>query len=133
VKVVLDTNVFISGIYFTGPPYKILQAWREGKIQLVISYEILDEYQRVGEILSEGHPDVDLKPILDYVIQHAVINSSPPLPEGVCDDPDDDKFLACALASRSNIVVSGERHLLKVSGYRNIEVIKPRDFVDLHL
>jgi putative PIN family toxin of toxin-antitoxin system len=45
VRVVLDTNVFISGIFFAGPPYRILEAWRDGTIQLVVSQEILEEYQ----------------------------------------------------------------------------------------
>jgi putative PIN family toxin of toxin-antitoxin system len=132
VKVVLDTNVFVSGVFFSGPPFKILQNWRDGKIQLVISSEILDEYRRVGEILVEEHPAIDLEPMLEYVIHKAVVFSAPPLPERVCDDPDDDKFLACALASGSNLVVSGDKHLLKVSGYQNIEVLKPRDFLDKH-
>jgi uncharacterized protein len=133
VKVVLDTNVFVSGVFFSGPPFQILQAWRDGKIQLVISPEILDEYRRVGEILAEEHPAIDLEPMLEYVIHNAVVFSAPPLPKGVCDDPDDDKFFACALASGSNLVVSGDRHLLRVSGYQNIEVLKPRDFLDKHL
>jgi putative PIN family toxin of toxin-antitoxin system len=133
VKVVLDTNVFVSGVFFSGPPFQILQAWRNGKIQLIISPEILDEYQRVGEILAEGHPAIDLGPMLEYVIHNAVVFSAPPLPERVCDDPDDDKFLACALASGSNLVVSGDRHLLKVSGYQNIEVLKPRGFLGKYL
>ena len=132
-KVVLDTNVFVSGVFFSGPPFQILQAWRNGKIQLIISPEILDEYQRVGEILAEGHPAIDLEPMLEYVIHNAVVFSAPPLPERVCDDPDDDKFLVCALASGSNLVVSGDRHLLKVSGYQNIEVLKPRGFLDKYL
>lgn len=132
-KVVLDTNVFVSGVFFSGPPFQILEAWRNGEIQLVVSPEILDEYRRVGEILAEEHPAVNLEPMLKYVIQHAVVFSVPPLPEKVCEDPDDDKFLACALASESNLVVSGDKHLLKVSGYQNIEVLKPRDFLDNHL
>jgi putative PIN family toxin of toxin-antitoxin system len=45
VKVVLDTNVFVSGVFFKGPPHWILLAWRDGKLQLVISPEILDEYR----------------------------------------------------------------------------------------
>jgi predicted nucleic acid-binding protein len=56
-----------------------------------------------------------------------------PLPETVCEDPDDDKFLACALASASTVVISGDKHLLKVSGYRNLEVLNPRDFVNKYL
>jgi putative PIN family toxin of toxin-antitoxin system len=133
VKVVLDTNVFISGIFFSGPPFHILEAWRNGKIQLVVSPGILDEYRRVGEILAWENPGVDLEPMLEYVIENAVVFSASPLPEKVCEDPDDDKFLACALASESNLVVSGDKHLLKVSGYKSIEVLKPRDFLDNHL
>jgi predicted nucleic acid-binding protein len=56
--------------------------------------------------------------------------SAPPLAEGICDDPDDDKFLACALASESRIIVSGDKHLLKVSGYKGIEVLRPRKFLE---
>jgi len=55
------------------------------------------------------------------------------LPEPVCDDPDDDKFLACAIAGKCNVIVSGDKHVLKVSGYRGIEVVRPRKFVDEYL
>jgi putative PIN family toxin of toxin-antitoxin system len=133
VKVILDTNVFVSGIFFSGPPYQILKAWQDGKFQLAVSYEILDEYRRVGEILAEDHPAINLAPILEYVIQNAVIYAAPPLTEMVCEDPDDDKFLACALTSGSTVIVSGDKHLLKASGYGEIEVLKPRDFVNRHL
>jgi putative PIN family toxin of toxin-antitoxin system len=133
VKAVLDTNVFISGVFFSGPPYQILEAWRDGKIQLVVSPDILDEYRRVGEILAEDHPGIEFKPMLDYMIQNAEIYAAPPLPATVCDDPDDDKFLACALAGGNTVIVSGDKHLLKVSGYRGIEVLKPRNFVESYL
>lgn len=132
-KVILDTNVLVSGIFFSGTPYRILRAWRDGKIQIVLSPEILDEYRRVGEILAVEHPNIDLKPILDYVVRNAEVYNAAPLPESVCEDPDDDKFLACALASESTVIVSGDKHLLKVSGYRNIVILKPRDFIDRYL
>ena len=132
-KVILDTNVFVSGVFLSGPPFQILAAWREGRVQLVISPDILEEYRRVGEILAEDHPGVRFESILEFVIQNALLVSSPPLPEGVCADPDDDKFLACALASESDIVVSGDRHLLKVSGYQDSKVLKPHEFPEKHL
>lgn len=47
-KVILDTNVFMSGIFFSGPPYEILNAWRGERLSLLVSVEILDEYRRVG-------------------------------------------------------------------------------------
>jgi putative PIN family toxin of toxin-antitoxin system len=129
-KVVMDTNVFISGVFFSGPPYKIIQAWQSGEFELVVSHEILGEYRRVGEILAEEHPNIDLSPMLNFVIAHAKVYKPVKLEERVCEDPDDDKFIACALSSGSRIIISGDKHLLKVSGYQGIEVLKPREFVD---
>ena len=129
-RIVLNTNVFVSGVFFSGPPYQILKAWRNGKVQLVISQEILEEYQRVGETLAYQFPGVDLGPILELVTVKAELTQAPRLPEPVCDDPDDDKFLACALASNSEVIISGDKHLLKVSGYCGINILRPRKFLD---
>jgi len=63
-KVVLDTNVFISGVFFSGPPYQILKAWRDGKIQLILSEKIFEEYFRVAGVLSERFPNIQLGPSL---------------------------------------------------------------------
>lgn len=132
-KIVLDTNVFISGIFFSGPPFQILKAWRDRRIQIALSEEILQEYQRVGETLAARHPGVHLGSILDLLSVEADLFSSPDLPNPVCEDRTDDKFLACALAARARIVVSGDRHLLKVNHYRDIEVMKPQEFVHRYL
>lgn len=132
-KVVMDTNVFVSGVFFSGPPYQILKAWQSGEFELVVSPEILDEYRRVGEILAEERPSIDLSPILTFVVEHAKVYKPVRLKEPVCEDPDDDKFFACALASESKIIISGDKHLLKVSGYEGIEVLKPREFVGRYL
>lgn len=132
-KVVMDTNVFVSAVFFSGPPYQILNAWRSGDFELAISQEILDEYRRVGEILAEEYSNIGLNPILKFVIEHAKIYKPVKLNEPVCEDPDDDKFFACALASGSEIIISGDKHLLKVSGYEGIDVLKPREFVDRYL
>jgi len=67
VKVILDTNVFMSGVFFSGPPHLILNAWRDGVIRLVISQDILNGYRRVGEAFSDDFPSIDLRPILDLV------------------------------------------------------------------
>lgn len=132
-NIVLDTNVFISGIFFSGPPYQILKAWRDGEVQLVISPEILEEYQRVAEMLGEKSTGVDIGPILDLLTVEAKLVSAPSLPDPVCVDPDDDKFLACALASKTRLVISGDKHLLKTTGYQGIQVMRRQKFVDRYL
>ena len=129
-RIVLDTNVFVSGVFFRGPPYEILKAWQDDRFQLLISQEILQEYREVGEALAKRFSGVDLSPILELLIVKAELTESPSLLEAVCDDPEDDKFLACALAGNSKLIISGDKHLLKISGYRGIKVIKPRKFFD---
>jgi len=133
VKIVLDTNVFVSGVFFSGPPYLILKAWKDQKLQIVVSLEILDEYYRVGEELSIRFSEIDLNPALELVADRAELIEAAILDEAVCDDPDDDKFFACAIAGGANIIVSGDKHLLKMSGYKGIKVVKPRQFVDEYL
>ena len=132
-KVILDTNAFVSGVFFSGPPYRILEAWRKGEFELIMSSDILDEYRRVATVLAEQFPPVDLQRILEFVEKEATFFDAPALPEQLCDDPDDDKFLACALASDSKTIVSGDKHLLRVSGYRGIQVHKPKAFIDAYI
>ena len=129
----MDTNVLVSGIFFSGPPFQILNAWQQQKLQLVLSPEILAEYQRVAIILGEKYKRVDLQPILDLITVNSDIVAPLPLSEAVTDDPDDEMFIACAVASNTKIVVSGDKHLLDVDGYRGIRVLKPRIFVDTYL
>jgi predicted nucleic acid-binding protein len=71
-----------------------------------------------------------LDPIIDFLVVGALVVSAPALPEQICADPDDDKFLACAIASAMPLIVSGDRHLLEVNGYRGIRILRPRDFLD---
>lgn len=132
-KVILDTNVFISGVFFSGAPHAILDAWHQKKITLVLSEEILEEYRRVGDELARTFPAIDPRPALDLVAIHAKIVEAPPLSVPVCTDPDDDKFLACAIASNTKIITSGDKALLRTSGYAGIEVMTPRAFVDRYL
>lgn len=132
-RVILDTNVFVSGVFFSGPPHQILKAWRDGKLRLVISAEILEEYRRVGHALGEQFPAIDLGPLLDLVAVNAEMCPAQSLSAPVCVDPDDDKFFACAVVGKITVIVSGDKHLLQVSGYRNISVLKPREFVDAYL
>jgi len=119
----------ISGIYFSGPPGTILQAWRSGKFQLAVSIEILEEYLNVAERLASRYAGVEYEEIIGLLVQNAELLQASNLPEPVCEDPDDDKFLACALASNARIIVSGDSDLLKVSGYADIRVLTPKGFV----
>ena len=95
-KVVLDTNVLISGIYFGGIPGKILEAWGARRFQLLVSTEILQEYLNVVERLADQYAGVEYESVIGLIIQNAELVQTSDLPEPISKDPDDDKFLACA-------------------------------------
>lgn len=132
-KAILDTNVLISGIFFSGVPSDILSAWRKERIELIVSPEILEEYRRVGEEMEKKFPGIEVAPFLELVAIEATMVVAKRLSEEVCTDPDDDKFLACALSSKAKVICSGDKALLKTSGYRGIEVLTPRNFADRFL
>jgi len=133
VKVVLDTNVFVSGAFFSGPPYQILQAWRDGEIQILLSPAILEEYHRVMLELSARFSGIESPPLVDFLAVHSEIVLPPPLPPVIRDDPSDNKFLECALAGKAACIVSGDRHLLSLSQFKGITILKPRDFMHKYL
>jgi putative PIN family toxin of toxin-antitoxin system len=132
-KVVVDANVFISGVFFTGPPHQILDAWRRSSVQIVMTPEILTEYHDTGTELTAHFPDVELEPWLELCAVRSILVEAQPLEEQVCTDPDDDKFLACALAGRVSLIVSGDKALLRASGYKRLKVLTPRSFVNRYL
>jgi len=127
-RVVLDTNVLMSGIFFAGPPATILAAWADGELELLASVDILTEYRRVRDRLRKKSPSLDLDPVLDLVMRESRIVEQVLIPADACSDKDDLKFLACALGGNADCVVSGDRALLRASGYEGIEVMTPRHF-----
>ena len=123
----------MSSILFTGPPHQILLAWSDGRFELVFTSDIHEEYRRAAAELQQQFPRVDLMAALDLVLVNAHAFPSAVLEDRVCTDSDDDKFLACAVASGTGTIVSGDKHLLRVSGYRGIEVLRPRVFLERYL
>jgi uncharacterized protein len=129
-KVILDTNVLVSGIFFKGPPYRIFQIWKKGQLDIVISYEILEEYRRIIQDVSIQFPHIDISNLFEMITLKAHFTLSLALHPHICDDADDDKFFSAALASKTSIIISGDKHLLDKSGFSGINVMKPRNFLD---
>jgi len=122
--------VLISGLFFGGWPYRVLESWRDGLVEIVVSGAILEEYWVVARRLGREFPGVDAVPFLDLLSTRARLVEALGLPTPVCVDPADDKFLACALAGGARVIVSGDRGLQRVSGYRGIRVVAPRRFAE---
>jgi uncharacterized protein len=101
----------------------------DGAVELVLSPAILDEYQRIYARLTTGQPKLEARhPVLDLLAYSTLVPDSP-VEVAITQDPDDDKFLRCARDAGA-VLVSGDRHLLEVSGWAGVRVITPRTFLD---
>lgn len=127
-KVVLDTNVVMSAIFFGGDPLSIVRAAFSRRIELVASRAVLAEYREIAERLAEAYPGVSYKRPLSILESHIKVVKAATLPRQICRDSDDDAILACAIGAKAKIICSGDDDLLSLDGIRGIEILKPRDF-----
>ena len=129
-KVVLDTNVLISAILFGGKPRQILEKAIRGEIRLCLSEPILEELKGVLQRSKFDYSPEMIQVILTELTGIAdFVNPSKTI-DVVLDDPDDNRVLECAVEAEANYVITGDFHLLKLSGYRNIEVLNAGAFLE---
>lgn len=119
-RVVFDSNVYISAVLFDGPPRQILNAARQKKIVLVSSDEIINETARK---LKEKFlwPEFRVEQFVDQISKVAEISSTKEKIKVIADDADN-RILECAIAGSANIIISGDNHLLKLKVYKNIPI-----------
>lgn len=132
IRLVLDTNVLVSALFWSGVPAKILTFWRNKEIQLVFSQEILEEYTRVAFFIAQKRNISsldDVSAVLDMLTIDGELASPFFLKEQISADTDDEKFIECALGAQCPLIVSGDKHLLDISGYAGITVLKPAEFI----
>lgn len=128
-KAVIDTNVFVSS-FFGGKPKRIIDLWKQGRISLCLSAGILDEVVRVLQALGLGF-GTELEELLKFLAssQNIEFTRKTPRLKVVKKDPDDDKFIECAVALKADLIVSGDKALLAVGEYRGIPILSPADFL----
>jgi uncharacterized protein len=127
-RVVLDTNVYISAAILGRVCEEIVQTCRFSDLQVFISKDIIDE---IGDKLSckflwqDDQVNVFLESIMEFC-QIVKVNEKITY---IKDDPDDDKILECAVSADCDFIISGDKHLLKLRSYREIKILNPADFL----
>lgn len=125
-RVVLDTNVFVSGIVWDGNPEKVLNLWLQEKFTLFISPAVLLEILAVlakfklPASLINQFKDL-LENHAEKVIPHSRFN--------LCRDPKDNQFLNLCFACRADYLVSGDKDLLALRVFKGTKILKPREFL----
>jgi putative PIN family toxin of toxin-antitoxin system len=141
-RVVLDTNIIVSSLISkSGPPAQIIDAWRQLKFILITSPAILEEIRAILK-----HPrickkykiaDEDIDTLINLLNQFAfIVPGEANVAGAVPADPADEKFLACALDGQAtscstNLLVSGDHHLLDLKFYQYFPLVTARQFLEL--
>ena len=126
-KVVVDTNVFLSGILFGGNPKKVITSWLAKKYILCISPELK------AEIINKLRLKFDLSLQTIEIIEDALdLNSEKYIPRKkvyLCRDPQDNFLLELAQESRANYLISGDKLVLEIKQYKSTKIITPKEFL----
>lgn len=132
-KIVVDTNILVSALISPdGVSAQLLL--HEGAFQLLTSEAILAEVARVLHYdriqRRYGLNEALIQSYLAAIRSDSeVIEVTDPV-QGVSADPDDDKFLVCAVAGQADCIVSGDPHLTDLISYQGVPILKPRQFLD---
>ena len=134
IRVVLDTNVLLSGTFWTGASYRILEWVDKGKIVLILSDSIFEEYNRIvrsDEILDKKAYNPERVESIIKLLQKALFVQPEEKLKVVKEDPDDDKFIEAAVTGRAGFIISRDNHLLKLQRYKNIKILTLEEFLAL--
>jgi putative PIN family toxin of toxin-antitoxin system len=129
-RVVLDTNVFISGIFWEGNfCSQIIDKWRKGMFQLVSSPQLVEELADTLGSFKISMPEEMIEEWKNLIIENSIMVDPLVTIKAVKDDPEDDKFIEAAVYGEADFIVSQDKHLLKLKEYNKIKILKPEEAV----
>ena len=127
-KIVLDTNVFISGLFWEGNfCSQIISRWRNGDFELVSSKEIIEELVKTLKNFKISMSEEMIQEWINLIIKNAIFVEPSERIEIIKEDLSDNKFLEAAIAGNVDFIVSQDKHLLKLREYQNVKIIKPEE------
>lgn len=127
-KIVIDTNVIASAIFFGGRPKELIEHLVYRRVEAYASTEIISEYRETIEELSERYPNRPNNiPLTDILFAMKMVE--PTTHVDICRDPDDNKFIDCAIDGGCIYIVSGDKDLLSLKSYGDIEIVTVSDFL----
>ena len=132
IKVIVDTNIFISGLLCGGFPQKLLDAWEDGEFQLITSDKIIEELISVlDEPRFDDTIDEDDSARLISLIKRNAMIVHPAHNIHVCRDPKDNMIIETAVAAKADMIVSGDKDLLELGQYQAIKILSPKEFLGM--
>lgn len=129
-SVTADSNIYISALNFGGPPDRVLELARAGRIRLAISEAIRDE---VAGVLRRkfGWREEAIQAAASRLADFTeLVYPTQPIHE-VAEDPSDNRILECAVAANSDYLLTGDNHLLRLARFGTIRIVRPAEFLQI--
>lgn len=128
--VVLDTNIYVSSLFWRGKPYRVVEKALNNEITVFISGKIIDELKRALK-RDFGLDRLHITNAVDVIMNFANLIEPKERVDIIKEDPADNSVLECAAASKAEFIITRDNHLLKLKGYNNTRVILPEQFLKL--
>ena len=129
-RIVIDTNVIISGIVFGGKPRQILDLLAEQSVIVIVAEEILTELRR--KMFSKFPEFIeDLNKVELLLKRDTVLIKLGAIYINISRDTDDNKFIEAAILGKCSFIVTGDKDLLVLKSYQNIRIVKPAEFLEI--
>ena len=128
-KIVLDTNVFVSALGWEGKPRRILRYCIDGRCHLFISQFIIHETVKVLSYPKFNFTRSQVDEFLVLIAEMATFVEPGFTLNIISTDPSDNRILECALAAECRYIVTGDKHLLDLENFPNIQIVTPDTFL----
>lgn len=128
IRAALDSNIYISGLVFSGKPKRLLEMAAEGEFEVAISDPIVTELQRVLALKFGWSETLAIEAIATIAAFTKRVTPIETI-DAVPSDPDDNRILECAVAANSEVIVTGDLDLLRLGSFRGITIERAADFL----
>lgn len=126
-KVVIDTNVVVSALFFGGKPRNLIELLVNKELDAYVTQDIIEEYKDTVAYLQNKYGDKQTGVPLAHIISACkLIKKKTDLK--ICRDPDDDKFISCAIDAECLYIISGDKDLLTIKQYKGIQIMTVSEF-----
>src|SRR3989344_4630993 len=131
-KIVLDTNVFISGIFWEGNfCSQLIDKWKNKEIELISSLEIVEELVETLKKFKIQMPEDMIEEWKNLILKNSTLMAPSTKIDAIKEDPEDNKFLEVAIDGKADLIVSQDKHLLNLKEYQGIKIVKPEEAINL--
>ena len=126
-RIVIDTNVLLSAVFFGGTPQRVVDAVMRDAVSAYATQAIIEEYREaVSEMIARKQGRLRRNLLQPFLGRLCIVDAFTQV--HICRDPDDDKFIACAVDAAASCIVSGDKDLLSIGEHSGVKIVTAAEY-----